>query len=171
MKKLIRLVTTCIIITILSITVISVWLLIPTHDEPYLHFPENTLTNVLENQDPDSPLNVGNLLYFDEEGYIDATRIQAGQDPYGKHAFNQEVSDNIPAGRAVSDYRHSQCKATSYQNAGLPTTSVIICYHNEARSTLLRTVVSVLDRSPPELIKEIILVDDSSDDPETGTLV
>ena len=108
-------------------------------------------------------------MYFDEQGYIDATRVKEGQDAYGKHAFNQEVSDNIPAGRPVSDYRHSQCKAKSYQHAGLPTTSVIICYHNEARSTLLRTVVSVLDRSPPELIKEIILVDDFSDDVETGT--
>ena len=45
----------------------------------------------------------------------------------------------------------------------LPSASVIVCFYNEAWSVLLRTVHSVLDRSPANLIHEILLVDDNSD--------
>lgn len=44
----------------------------------------------------------------------------------------------------------------------LPTVSVVVPFFNEHWSTLLRTCYSVLNRSPPELIVEIILVDDCS---------
>lgn len=40
---------------------------------------------------------------------------------------------------------------------------MVIVFHNEAWSTLIRTLWSVYAQSPRELLREIILVDDHSD--------
>ncbi|OWK07165.1 GALNT12, partial [Cervus elaphus hippelaphus] len=55
------------------------------------------------------------------------------------------------------------CKEKKYNYDQLPTTSVVIAFYNEAWSTLLRTVYSVLETSPDTLLEEVILVDDYSD--------
>lgn len=65
--------------------------------------------------------------------------------------------------RSLPDPRDPWCKVKGRYLRNLPATSIIICFHNEAWSVLLRTVHSVIDRSPAHLIKEIILVDDFSD--------
>ncbi|XP_067670025.1 polypeptide N-acetylgalactosaminyltransferase 5-like [Haliotis asinina] len=75
--------------------------------------------------------------------------------------FDQMVSDRISVHRRLPDSRLHECKSRVYP-ANLPSASVIICFHNEAWSTLLRSVHSVLDRSPKHLLREIILVDDAS---------
>ncbi|XP_015605302.1 putative polypeptide N-acetylgalactosaminyltransferase 9 isoform X2 [Cephus cinctus] len=86
-------------------------------------------------------------------------------DGWLNNAFNQYASDLISVHRTLPDPRDQWCKEPGRYLEKLPATAVIICFHNEAWSVLLRTVHSVLDRSPDHLIQEIILVDDYSDMP------
>ena len=88
-----------------------------------------------------------------------------------KNSFNQYLSDLISFHREVPDDRPAYCKdmMANYSKI-LPKASVIIIFHNEAWSTLLRSVHSVLDRSPEHLIEEVILVDDYSDMGENANI-
>ena len=79
--------------------------------------------------------------YFDERSYIDAKKVQDGEDAYSRNKFNQAASDKLASNRVIPDTRSTQCKARKWPHEDLPETSVIITFHNEARSTLLRTIV------------------------------
>ncbi|EDO31035.1 predicted protein, partial [Nematostella vectensis] len=80
---------------------------------------------------------------------------------YSEFGFNQFVSDQISLERTISDTRHQACKQRSYP-INLPKASVVIVFHNEGWSTLMRTVHTVLLRSPPHMLQEIVMVDDFS---------
>lgn len=55
-----------------------------------------------------------------------------------------------------------RCKSVKYDE-DLPSASVIIIFTNEAWSSLIRTIHSVLNGSPTHVLHEVILVDDASD--------
>uniref|UniRef100_A0A158Q6R2 Polypeptide N-acetylgalactosaminyltransferase n=1 Tax=Elaeophora elaphi TaxID=1147741 RepID=A0A158Q6R2_9BILA len=125
--------------------------------------------------DPDTVFKLGEIGNFEpkaqwrsanhgemgEPVLVDKTlpEVKAAMRDYG---FNTYVSDMISLNRSIPDVRMDECKYWHYPE-DLPTVSVVIAFHNEGWTPLLRTVHSVLLRSPPHLIKEVIMVDDFSD--------
>lgn len=73
---------------------------------------------------------------------------------------NSFLSSFVSLNRKLPDVRPKECKQEIFTN--LPKASVIIGFHNEVWSVLLRTVHSVINNSPLHLIEEIILIDDAS---------
>ncbi|KAM7373021.1 hypothetical protein PAMP_007905 [Pampus punctatissimus] len=78
-----------------------------------------------------------------------------------KYGFNEMVSEKISLHRKLPETRHPACLGGQYSES-LPSASVVICFHDEAWSTLLRTVHSVLDTAPKQHLREVLLVDDLS---------
>uniref|UniRef100_A0A1Q3G2S0 Polypeptide N-acetylgalactosaminyltransferase n=1 Tax=Culex tarsalis TaxID=7177 RepID=A0A1Q3G2S0_CULTA len=114
---------------------------------------------------PDAPGAMGKPVILPKD--MSPEMKKAVDDGWAKNAFNQYAADMISIRRSLPDPRDPWCKEPNRYMTDLPATSVIICFHNEAWSVLLRTVHSVLDRSPEHLVKEVILVDDFSDMPHT----
>nr|CDJ83108.1 Glycosyl transferase and Ricin B lectin domain containing protein [Haemonchus contortus] len=118
----------------------------------------------LGNYEPKSPEIPSNqpgeggapVFVTDEAGLQESKRAEQ------QYGFNTYVSDMISMNRTIPDIRMEECKHWNYPET-LPTVSVVIVFHNEGWTPLLRTVHSVLLRSPPQLIKEIVMVDDYSD--------
>ncbi|XP_058127564.1 putative polypeptide N-acetylgalactosaminyltransferase 9 [Anopheles ziemanni] len=89
--------------------------------------------------------------------------VQAGLKTFG---YNEYASDLMSVRRRLPDVRAPWCRVQEGKSeSSLPPTSIVMVFHNEAWSVLLRSVHSILDRTPAHLIREILLVDDFSTAP------
>ncbi|XP_071812877.1 polypeptide N-acetylgalactosaminyltransferase 1-like [Apostichopus japonicus] len=109
----------------------------------------------------DAPGEMGKPVIIEPEFQEEAERL------FRINEFNLMATDRIALNRSLPDVRPKGCINKPYPT-NLPTTSVILIYHNEAWSTLLRNVHSIINRSPRHLLEEIILIDDASDQEHLG---
>ncbi|KAF7496737.1 Polypeptide N-acetylgalactosaminyltransferase 11 [Sarcoptes scabiei] len=98
---------------------------------------------------------------------------------FQRYAFNLLVSERLGPFRSIlPDTRHRLCSFRSPKTLEsiretkiVHNVSVIICFFNEEFFTLLRTINSVLNRSSENLLHEILLIDDHSDDDISGRVL
>ncbi|KAK0070528.1 polypeptide N-acetylgalactosaminyltransferase 5 [Biomphalaria pfeifferi] len=81
---------------------------------------------------------------------------------YNVYKVNLLASEVIPLRRDIH-IDMPECQTVQYNVSSLARVGIVLIFHNELWSVMLRTVYSLLDASPEELINEIILVDDASD--------
>lgn len=103
-------------------------------------------------------LGAGVILPVNLEPDIEKMRNQS----FEKYQINEFVSSLVPIDRELPDIRTAYCREKKYSEK-LPMASIVMVFHNEALSMILRTMYSILNRTPAHLLREIILVDDCSD--------
>jgi polypeptide N-acetylgalactosaminyltransferase len=108
-------------------------------------------------------INLKNYLGLDELGMVKNIEEQnKREEGYKDFAFNILVSDNLSLQREIPDTRHKLCKNQTY-DMHLPNASIVICFYNEHYNTLLRSLYSIINKTPNNLLHEIILINDYSD--------
>ena len=75
--------------------------------------------------------------------------------------FNGEWRPYLQESADISLLFPYRCRGLTYPPIDI-TASVVIIYFNEEWTAILRTVHSVVNRSPPRMLKEVVLLDDSS---------
>ncbi|XP_036870441.1 polypeptide N-acetylgalactosaminyltransferase 9 isoform X2 [Manis javanica] len=90
---------------------------------------------------------------------------QEAEGKYEEYGYNAQLSDRISLDRTIPDYRPKKCRLAVPAD-GLPQIAVVFIFANEALSVILRSVHSVVNHTPSRLLKEIVLVDDNSDNVE-----
>uniref|UniRef100_A0A665V0K9 Polypeptide N-acetylgalactosaminyltransferase n=1 Tax=Echeneis naucrates TaxID=173247 RepID=A0A665V0K9_ECHNA len=81
------------------------------------------------------------------------------------YGYNGYLSDRLSLDRQIPDLRPDGCRNITYP-LNLPQVSIVFIFVNEALSVILRSIHSAINRTPPYLLKEIILVDDNSNNNE-----
>uniref|UniRef100_A0AAZ3R7Y6 Polypeptide N-acetylgalactosaminyltransferase n=1 Tax=Oncorhynchus tshawytscha TaxID=74940 RepID=A0AAZ3R7Y6_ONCTS len=81
------------------------------------------------------------------------------------YGYNGYLSDRLSLARPIPDLRPDGCRNMSYPT-NLPQVSIIFIFVNEALSVILRSIHTAMNRTPSHLLKEIILVDDNSNNAE-----
>ncbi|XP_019635133.1 PREDICTED: polypeptide N-acetylgalactosaminyltransferase 13-like isoform X2 [Branchiostoma belcheri] len=122
----------------------------------------NSILSVAKSSVPDGPGEMGKAVIIPKE------KEKEKNEKFKINQFNLMACEMIALNRTLPDVRMEGCKSKTYPKE-LPRMSVVIVFHNEAWCTLLRSVHSIINRTPRDYLEEIILVDDASEREHLGS--
>ncbi|XP_041852435.1 probable polypeptide N-acetylgalactosaminyltransferase 8 [Melanotaenia boesemani] len=126
-----------------------------------LEHKEHHVAKILPQQEKSSKLFPKSALFKEWGENLSEEDQKEAQDLFEKYGYNVFLSDRLPLDRALPDTRDPRCLNKTYPK-DLPSLGVVLIYLNEALSIIKRALRSIIDRTPKNLLKEIILVDDNS---------
>ena len=89
---------------------------------------------------------------------------RAGKNVFNtREGYNESFLDSLPILRDnIPDFLPKICKNDTTEHGSKTKVSVVINYHNELLSLLLRSIYTVIAAVPPQNFQELILIDDGS---------
>lgn len=74
----------------------------------------------------------------------------------------EKTAAELPSFPQPPEVRHQRCRGAKYDFKELPTVTMVIPYLNETWTQIRQTLSGVLANTPPELLDEILMVDDGN---------
>ncbi|XP_057180853.1 probable polypeptide N-acetylgalactosaminyltransferase 8 isoform X2 [Triplophysa rosa] len=136
--------------------------------EAQIHNIEERNRNVKTEKQPVKKLFPNSRLFQRWTVELSEEDQRKAEDLFQKYGYNAFLSDQIPLDRELPETRDHRCVEREYPQ-NLPTIGVILIYLDEALSVIQRAVCSIINRTPAHLLKEIILVDDHSQNEDLKT--
>ncbi|XP_069172165.1 polypeptide N-acetylgalactosaminyltransferase 11 isoform X2 [Procambarus clarkii] len=125
---------------------------------------DNKVENVKQNDATKPEEGAAEEGFLAELGLVKTHEDQEEKEKgYRLHAFNTLISTRLSLHRPIPDTRNKRCMDINYP-LQLPAASIVICFYREDHSALLRTIHSILDRTPSHLLREILLIDDTNNE-------
>ncbi|XP_043862048.1 putative polypeptide N-acetylgalactosaminyltransferase 12 [Drosophila santomea] len=96
---------------------------------------------------------------------VPSSEIHAYKQGWRYYLYNAWLAERIPLRRSLPDLRDPRCLELEYDEDSdeMKPASIILIFRNEQLVVLLRTLHSLMERTPKHLFNELILVNDHSD--------
>ncbi|XP_016959223.1 putative inactive polypeptide N-acetylgalactosaminyltransferase 12 [Drosophila biarmipes] len=94
---------------------------------------------------------------------VPSLEIDAYTQGWQRYAYNSWLAERISLWRTLPDLRDPRCLNLTYAEDEMKPVSVILIFRNEQLVVLLRTLHSLVDRTPKHLFSELIILNDYSD--------